>query len=44
MAADTKCNITSIFVFVLVRFPGVLTVQLGQQKPRDATAYLNMLT
>jgi len=44
MAADTECNTISVFVVVLVRFLGVLTVQLGQQKSRDATTYLNMLT
>jgi len=42
MAADTERNIISVSVFV--RFLGVLTLQLGQQKSRDATTYLNMLT
>lgn len=44
MAADNECNIISVFAFVLVQFLGVLTVQLDQQKSRDATTYLNMLT
>jgi hypothetical protein len=43
MAADNECNIMSVFVFVLVQFLGVLTVQLDQQNSRDATT-LNMLT